>query len=337
MISKPTGILIASVFSLSMLGMSQPENRSGEQTLNSEKQPLEQANQPEHTDQPTNARPKNAQRSPQEGERDQIAPRKRLEIRIDPESLRARLNRSIMRAEQMLERNKAALAKLDEGASPAEVLAEIRVEGFDRPQQREGQEPSRKPLQASGRESSRPDANHPTLNPKERAQMYQFLRENFPKLAKDLDQIAQLDRRNGDRLLARMAPQIREILFLNKTQPELGEIKIEEMRIGLDFVEASRNYRKIRDNPASTDSEKADAIASLHALAGQRFDIQIKSQQFEIDRLEARLNELKDSAEGIQERRDTEIEHMVEAAKLNARRDRTRQKPDARPKASRDD
>ncbi len=241
-------------------------------------------------------------------------PRKKiLDIRINAKSLRARLNRSILRAEETLKLHKAALTKLDEGASASEVLAAMKRQDFAR-----NPRPEQRPA-----ERSRPAPAW--LSPQERQVMHQFLRQNFPKLADNLQEIVEYDARSADRLLARMAPQIREILLLTETQPELAQLKIAEMRAGLMLVEASSDYRAAMNNPSASQSDQADAIAKVRQAAGERFDAQLEARKLEIAKLEARLNELKASVDTIAQRRDIEIEREVETTKRNARRHMSKQ------------
>ncbi len=243
-------------------------------------------------------------------------PRKQvLDIRINAKALRARLNRSILRAEETLRLHRAALAKLDEGASASEVLAAMKRQDFARPPRAE-----QRPAQRQG-----PGPGPGGLSPQERQAMYQFLREHFPKLADNLQQIVEYDARSADRLLARMSPQIREILLLTETQPELAQLKIAEMRAGLALVEASGAYRAAMSDPSASESDRADAIARVRQAAGERFDAQLEAKKLEVAKLEARLNELKDSVHQIEQRRDTEIEQMVESTKRNARRHLSKQ------------
>jgi len=284
-----------------MLGMAQPEDTP----------PLDTPAQQQASDQ---NRP---QREHPRGQRKTV-----LNIRINADMLRARLNRAIRHAEQMLERNKAALAKLDQGASPKEVLSEMKFDPSDRPASND----QRSAMQRKPGEPPRPSPTR--LTKKERDMMHAFIRENFPTLWSNLQQIAKQDPRIGDRLLARMSPQIREILILNESQPELAKIKTEEMKIGLDFVEASRALRSVINNPDSTDSDLGDALTRVRALAAERFDVQVKSKQFEIEKLEDRLNELKQSVHDIEQRREAEIEHMVESTKRNAQRQRPQSQND---------
>jgi hypothetical protein len=293
----PFAIALTSISTLALAGAVQPQN--------------ERMRDHASRDSQTEASP--------ERTRAERPPKKMLEIRINADALRTRLKRSILRAEEMLERNRSALEKLDAGASPSEVLSEMRAEGYSRDSQRPQFEPVRARPQASKNIDQSP-RQRPVLSPEERRQLHQFLSTNFPKLSDNLKQIVKVDKRSADRLLARMAPQIREILYLEKNQPELSKIKTEEMRIGLEFVEASRIYRALTNNPNSTESEIAEASDRLSGLAAERFDIKAKAHQFEIDRLEARLNELKASVDQIQQGRDAEIAHMVNNAKHSAKR-----------------
>lgn len=254
--------------------------------------------------------------------------RRGFDIRVNPDALRSRLNRSILRAEQMLERHKTALSKLDEGASPAEVLADMRLTGVIRPTANEQQNPQQDhPRQGRGKNAppwagnglgDKPgpgaDGGQGMMNPQQRDEVHGFLRENFPSLFEKLQQVAKQDKRNADRLLGRMGPQIREIMMLKDTQPDLAEIKIEEMHAGLAFVEASRVLRREMNDPDVSDSDRANAMILLRDLAGHRFDVQLRAKRFEIQRLESRLDDLKASVLTIEQRREQDIERMLKYA-----------------------
>jgi len=238
-------------------------------------------------------------------------PNKMRAIQINPDALRARLERSISRTEQMLERNKSALAKLEGGATPAEVLTELRHEGVARRTADDDRNAPNNRQRPGANKAGTPDR----LSPQTRAKMHQFIRENFPDLWKNLEEVSVRDARSGDRLLARMSPRIQEILLLEESQPELAKMKIEEMQAGLAFVQASRLLRRTMNDPEVTDTDRANAMNQLRMLAARRFDVQLKAKQYEIDQLEARLNELRSTVDQILQRRDDEIEHMVNTAR----------------------
>jgi len=284
-----------------MMGMTQPRDRSGN----------EQTHDPD----------RNAQRDDDRQQRTDKRPdKKMLEIRINADALRARLNRSISRAQQTLELHQAALTKLDEGASPTEVLAEIKLQGKARIA-------TRGPRPTGARHN--PDIEQPQsrdrIGSKDRMQMHKFLEKNFPELWSNLQPILKHNPENADRLLGRMSPQIREIMLLEADQPDLAKLKVQEMHAGLMFVEATRRYRATKSKRSASESEITEANEVLHQAASKRFDVQLEAKQYEIAQLEARLNELKASIDQIEDRREEEIDRMLAAAHKGKRKPKPKQ------------
>lgn len=292
------------------------------------------AAQPQRSDQPASANTQDTTQSPaarpnRANEQDRDVDRKRLEIEINQDALRDRLNRSIIRSQQILDRSKAALEKLDAGASPSEVLSDMKIEGIARSANRESQPtPSAERRPGSPNPEGNP-ANKRSLTPADREELQAFLRVHFPELLKKFEPVIASNPRGADMLLVQIAPPIREIMYLRDAQPELAEIKIEEMRIGFAFVDSMQNYRQVSSKPDSTDTEKADALSELRELAAQRFDVQLRAKQFEIEQLEARLNELKGSVDEILARRQIEIDRIVGAA-MRSPRNHARENPGSR-------
>jgi len=247
-------------------------------------------------------------------------PKRVVDIRINADALRSRLIRSISRTEKMLSNHKSALEKLDAGASAQEVLEAMRLDNTGRgtnPEQRTN--PPRRP----------DDQNKPRfieLNPQERQELHQFINENFSDLSRNLEMLTNADPRGADRILTQLAPQIREVLMLRETEPELARIKIHDMQAGLNFIEASRKFRMTSSNPDANESQQADALAQLHDAAAQRFDAQLNAKQFEISKLEARLDELKSAVDHLESKRSEEIDRMIILAKKNASRHQMKSK-----------
>lgn len=246
-----------------------------------------------------------------------------LELKINPEALRIRLQRSIARSEDMLQRHRAALEKLDSGASASEVLGELRSDSITRGGRTLARSESERQPESS------PDAPPSTSGGMaDRDRIVGFLKAEFPKLWGNLEPIVRENPRAADRLLDRMAPQIREILYLRDTQPELARLKTEQMHAGLDFVEAARSYRMLINSPQADEADLGDARSRLEALAARRFDVDLRTKQLEVERLEARLTELKNSVEQIEQRREREIAQMVATAERSAQRqNRTHRRP----------
>ena len=282
-----------------MMGMTQPQDRPRN----------EGAHDPERNSQREDNRQQRPDKQP-----DNRPDKKVLEIRINADALRARLNRSISRAQQMLEIHQAALIKLDKGASPTEVLAEIKLLGKAQFAPR-GQRPA-------GSRQNDDEKNQPrhSMGPKDRMQMHKFLEKNFPELWSNLQPILKHNPENADRLLGRMSPQIREIMLLEADQPDLAKLKVQEMHAGLMFVEATRHYRAIKNKRSASGSEIAEASEVLRDAASKRFDVQLKAKQYEIAQLEARLNELKASIEQVEDHREQEIDRMLAAADKGKRK-----------------
>lgn len=279
-------VQIASLISLcAMMGISQPQERADDTLPHGSKE-----------------------RGPLVEDRHGRPGQKVLDIRIDADALRARLRRSVARAQKTIELHTSALAKLDEGASPTEVLAEIKIQGFSR---------NANKLRAPGSrgDQSAKQAPKVRLSTKDREEMHKLLKRHFPDLWMNLDLMAKMDPQSADRLLERMAPRFREILLLQETQSDLADHKIEEMQVGLMFVEASRIYKAIITDRSTADSERAQALLTLREVAAKRFDVQLKAKQHEISKLEARLNELKSSIDTLSDRREDEINRMITTAR----------------------
>lgn len=287
---KPSRMILiaAPLLTLGMLGMTQPEGKP---------------------------RPGNGG-EPSAAESDRQAPRGRLsfELTLDPEALRIRLERMISRGKEMAERGQAALDKLDAGAPASEVLNELRSDDANR---RGRDEPG---LKGEDPRRAGPEGAPPQQGISDHRLIHAFLQQEFPNLWANISPIVEQDPRSAARLVERMAPQIREILVLKRSQPELAEIKTQQMRVRLDFVEASRLYRQAIGNQNATDSDRADALERIRVLAAQRFDADLRAKQFEIDRLEARLDELRASLNSYEDRRDTEIQQMTAFEQRNAER-----------------
>jgi hypothetical protein len=301
-----------------MTGFSQqPQNRASDQQRSGSVAP-DQNEINDRNNRPNKVRPnRDENRQP-----NKKTEHKALEIRIDADGLRLRLNRSILRAQEMIDRSQAALAKLDDGATPVEVLSQLRVDRMPRessPGDLAGRPPQREP-----RPNERAAKRSNKINPEERDSMHAFLETEFPEMWMVLEPMLDARPEYADQLIGKMASPIREILLLQGTQPELASIKTEEMRAGFQFVEARRIFVSTFFNADVSDSEKAEVETKLRIAAENRFDAQLRAKQFEVEQLETRLKELQSSVDDIENRREEEIQHMVDGAH---RAKRARPKP----------
>lgn len=288
--------IILSLSVLCMLGMAQPD--------------------PAREGAPPQGESRNAE--PRSGDkRDMPRGRLGLEIQLDPEALRIRLQRLVEHGQDMAERGQSAIDKLDAGASASEVLSELRMTEDPRRTRSD----SRNEGDTKRRGNDRPDERRSRTNtPDDRDAINQFIQAEFPELWSNIEPMLKQDPRNADRLLGRMAPQIREILALQGPRPELAKVKTKQMRAMFDMIEASRLYRIVLSNPDATQSERESALSSIRTHAEERFDAELRAKQLDIARLEARLDELRGSVAELEDRRDQEVDQMVTVAQQNAER-----------------
>jgi hypothetical protein len=271
-----------------MLGMAQPKPRGGERS-------------------PPNEASAAEDREPPRG-------RLELEVQLDPDALRVRLQRMIERGETMAQRAQSALEQLDSGASASDVLNELRE-----PERELGLSPERENRRGPRDRENGPPSTRPTPQSDHQA-ILGFLKDEFPELWGNLDPIIRNDPRSAERLLGRMAPQVREILALKRSHPELASIKTTQMRAGLDFVEAARVYRTVINNQDAGIDEINRAKAEMRRHAEARFDAELRAKQLEILKLEERLDQLRFSVSALEERRQLEVDRILSAAEKNAKR-----------------
>jgi hypothetical protein len=271
-----------------MLGMTQPQPRGGEP------RPPGSSN-----DEPNSEPPRG---------------RLELEVKLDPDALRIRLQRMIERGQSMAQRAESALEQLNAGANASEVLGELRE-----PERELGPGPERENRRPPRERENGPSGMRGT-DQTDQQEMLGFLRDEFPELWGNLEPIIRADPRSAERLLGRMAPQVREILALRRSHPELASIKTTQMRAGLDFVEAARVYRTVLNNQDAGIDEIEQAKSEMRRHAETRFDAELRAKQLEILKLEERLDQLRHSVSALEERREYEVDRIVTAAENNANR-----------------
>ncbi|MBL4590328.1 MAG: hypothetical protein JKY96_00055, partial [Phycisphaerales bacterium] len=158
---------------------------------------------------------------------------KKAQRKVD--AIRHRLQEAIVRGERQLERNREALEKLDNGETPTAVLRNIR---------RYNLRPNR--LQQEERKNAREGTDRPDRKSR-LVEVYAFIGEHIPELNDQLVQMAAVDQRAADQIVMRVLPRIDSVMQSYKNDPELGELKINELRAGLGFVQAIRLYRSLED------------------------------------------------------------------------------------------
>jgi hypothetical protein len=251
----------------------------------------------------------------------------------DPALLRARIERSIEQSQAMLERQRDALARLDAGDSPIEVLRSMRWREFNRgpdlPATRTpdetGEPDRRRERPGTPRDEARPGAD---LTPEARARLRSFLRDNLPSVHEQLEQVERADEQIGARLFDRLVPQLREVAMDMEREPAFGRLKLEELRAGLAVVDATQRMRSLgTDAPAE---QRAEAERGVRDAIAARFDARMRLREHELERLTKRIAELHDQIKSELEGRDAEIDRVYQSV-MSQRWARPTDRPTDRP------
>jgi len=241
----------------------------------------------------------------------------------DPAAFRARLERMLEEGKRRQEQIQAALKRLDAGEPSEQVQKDVeagmRPRGFRSPHEggREG---------PGGHEGS-PDQRG-ARPPVDNEAVLAFLDQHNPELAKRIRDARAKSPEEGERLLGRLGPHIREVLA--ERDPETKDLRIADLKNGWELLGAMRAFREAAK--ADNETDKARAVTQLRALVGNHFDLQIKLQEREVAMLEQRLTKLRQDLSDDRGRRDEIIAKRVDQMLNWGRRGEGGDKPGDKPK-----
>lgn len=90
----------------------------------------------------------------------------------------------------------------------------------------------------------------------------------------------------GQEVLRRVTPQIVEIMQVRRDDPELARLKMEQFRLGADWIEASG---QVRNALRSGEMTREQAVAAFTQLAERHFELRQRITRHEIERLRSEL------------------------------------------------
>jgi len=242
------------------------------------------------------------------------APKRRLSVPpVERDDLKARLERRLNESKRAQERLEAAINKLDAGADATEILRELDLPGArsgrgDGP--RRGEEPPHGEGQGDRppreRGPGRPDDLWAGFQPgrpmsdEMRAGVTDFLREHLPELAVRIDALREIDPEGADRLIARIAPRMRDASRVRQSNPKLFELRLKELQLGITVLEAVKSLRTAQALPANA-PERTGQIERATNLLRERLTEQSAVRnsllELEIESLAARLDEMRKDLE----------------------------------------
>lgn len=243
----------------------------------------------------------------------------------DPVSLRKRLVRTLNFAQRIVEKHEEALAQLDAGEDPRVIMRSLRT-----PDTRRDSKPQRdhqdRPIPASFKsdpatsqptnEFSEPYNDHPRqISADDLLRVRDFVTRHLPEVDSKLKQVESLSPPAAEQLLTLLAPKVVEILSLEQIDPTLSDLKLRELKAGLSYTEASRDYRMMLRQPSTNPERLAKAESRVRDSASERFDAQVQIKQYEIHRLTMRIQELHEALDELNAQRDDQVDAQVESAK----------------------
>lgn len=111
--------------------------------------------------------------------------------------------------------------------------------------------------------------NHNQLDETELAEIRALIDEHIPQMAARLRAAEETDPDAAKQFLSRIAPRFRDVLVLKKEAPQLVEIRLNEMRTGMEIVGAARELRRLRQSQPDSEAFKAKRSEIRGLLAKQ--------------------------------------------------------------------
>ncbi len=234
----------------------------------------------------------------------------------DAESLKERLEQTLSFAKRIVEKHEAAIAQLEAGDDPREVMRSLRlhdVRGSARISRRQSSEDQ--PFRAAAEDRKERRAQGPIHDPKTLQDVRAFIADHIPMIDQQLSTIEQISPDATSQLLDRLAPKILEIMHLEGENSAMSSLKLDELRAGLAYVEAAKQYRILLRTGESDQDKLAQAEEAVRAAASARFDAQVHIKQYEIHQLTMRIEQLHIALDELNAERDDQVQAQINAAR----------------------
>jgi hypothetical protein len=157
----------------------------------------------------------------------------------------------------------------------------------------------------------------------ERAAIRAFLRESQPRLFEMLQDLEKQDPEEAQRKIAEAFPRLRPLLDLRKSDPEMFELRMKDLRHGREAMEGARWLAEHADAAADS-AEMAKHRDMLRASLVAQFDARTEIQRRDLVRQGERLEEAKAELETRSANRDKSIDgtmsRMIEREQERMRR-----------------
>jgi len=234
---------------------------------------------------------------------------------INAENLRKRLLHTLEFAKRIVEKHEEALAQLDAGDDPRQVMRALRTPELRRAMRDTGRMKASSTTIGARQPAPQIQNLPPELSKRELKKVRAFIAEHLKDVDAQLAIVEKMTPEAIDRLLGRLAPKILDIIQLNESNPVMAELKLDELKAGLHYVEAARQYRGLLRSGSNDQDALDQAEQQVRDAASDRFDAQVQIKQYEIHQLTQRITQLHTALEELNTQRDDQVNAQVNASK----------------------
>ena len=131
----------------------------------------------------------------------------------------------------------------------------------------------------------------------------QFVTEHFPERLAELEEFQSENPNAARRRMAHMFPRVRRIMEMMERNPEVGELMIREQRLQFETQRLLDEYFSVNDSDRLNDLRE-----KIRANVAEGFDVRIRLRTQEVERLERRLEVIRQQLGADAEHRDERIQ-----------------------------
>ncbi len=225
---------------------------------------------------------------------------------MDSAMLVERLSRRLAELEQETVRMREAIAKLEGGQSPAQVMEGMRPQTMERRGPGPGPEGMRGPggpddrgpmdemharemherMAAQRGEMMRREPMGP-MSPEERERIVQFLETNTPRVAERFKELEAERPEVAERMLAGMRERVAEMRRVAEKDPAALDMRLRGLRTDMELRQAAMDFVMARRD--GDEAKQADARAAIEALVADRVAVTLEERERELAGLRQRV------------------------------------------------
>ncbi|MFK7759372.1 MAG: hypothetical protein AB8C13_05435 [Phycisphaerales bacterium] len=229
--------------------------------------------------------------------------------------LRERLEQTLVFAQRIVEKHEEAIAQLEAGVDPKDVMRSLRTPEVRRADRKVSRQHQDQTADANPRAMNAGFSPPPQPSKKDLKRVRAFIADHLLDVDAQLKRVEEISPESTDKLIARLAPKIMEIITLEEHSTEMASLKLDELKAGLWYVEAARQLRGL----VRTGSQDKDAIEQAEDMvrkaATARFEAQVHIKQYEIHELTSRIEQLHDALIDLESQCEEQVQAQVDAAR----------------------